>query len=144
MTIVYMSVVFSLQVVIPFVVMVILYTIMVCRIKSHTKDALLKHDDGRETPSSQARNDGVAVRILLTVVLVFFVCQLPVNVFFYLDLFKIHNLPDHAKIKLYTFLHMWQMVSNCVNPIIYFAYIRYLHKLTAIRRGTENQAYVVE
>ena len=143
----YVSIVFSIQVVIPLVVMVILYSIMVCRIKSNSKDILLKHDNDdndSEDLSVQARSDGVAVRILLTVVFVFFVCQLPVNVFFYLDLFKIHNLPYPSVIRVYTFLHMWQMVSNCVNPIIYFAYIRYLHKLTAVKKGTENRAYVVE
>lgn len=147
---VYVSVVFGLQVVIPLIFMSIMYCIMACHINTRSKSTALlcnEDSDGEEKISEEeVRSDGIAVRILVTVVLVFMTCHLPVNVFYYLTLFEVHGFPSHTELHVYTFLHMLQMASNCLNPVLYFAFIRYLHKLTQTKRdgGEDNRVYVSE
>merc|ERR1712159_80632 len=131
----------SVQVIIPLLFMFVLYAIMVKHVKSYTRAPLLQRE---EKAPEYFRRDRIAVRILLLIVIVFFVCQLPVNIFFLFELFEAHTLSAPITIRLYTFLHMLQMASNCINPIIYFAFNRYLDTITEENGRVDalkNEAY---
>lgn len=132
----------SLQVLIPLLIMIIVYIAMAAQIRRNTKQPLLYTG---EKSQENIKRDKRAMRLLLLIVGVFFLCHIPVNVFFLFDLFGWKNLTTHVNFRVYITLHMVQMASNCINPIIYFLFSPYLDAVTAGYVSlTSHESFMIE
>ena len=67
----------------------------------------------------RARLSKRAIKLMYVIVIAFFVCQLPVNIFFAFEVFEVNKLPSHFTVRLYFLLHTLQLCTNCVNPLVY-------------------------
>ena len=114
---IYYLVTCSFQVIIPLFIVTILCVLLIHGIHQNATNTLLK-DSSREH-RKRARISKRAIRLVYMIIVAFFVCQLPVNIFFFTIVFNMNNLPWTVTIRLYYVLHTLQLCSNCVNPLIY-------------------------
>ena len=108
---------FSVQVALPLIIITLIYMWILFELRRSVKELLLY------TAASNIRmrllRNQKATKLLIIIILVFYICVLPLNLFFILYLFNIHSLSVHSTLIVFSFLQILQMVNSCVNPIIY-------------------------
>ncbi|XP_041364856.1 substance-P receptor-like [Gigantopelta aegis] len=69
--------------------------------------------------AAQVKSKRKIVKMLITVVLMFGMCWLPIHLFFLLDAFAPNTVPHEHKEALYWGCHWLSMANSFVNPVIY-------------------------
>lgn len=123
----------SFQVIIPFIIIATVSIMIITLLKTNAKNTLLKNSS-REY-RKRARISRKAIKLILVIVFAFFICQLPVNLFFFAMEFKLNELPDDVTVCVYYVLHLLEISSTCINPLIYCK----LH--TKFRKNTVKRFY---
>ena len=109
---------FSIQLAVPLLLMVILYSLITYELWKTSIPLPKFHMCEREVRCRYQRNKK-SIRLLITIVAVFFVCITPVNTLYILYLFDVPKLPMVKLIRVFTILQMLHMTNSCINPIIY-------------------------
>lgn len=107
----------ALQNAIPIIIMTILYSFIVIKLYANSNN-YTRHLNRTEL---QTRNKNLrkTTKLLFIVVVVFFVCVTPSNVFYILYNYDKHGLPDEYVYPVYVILTMLMMSNACANPMIY-------------------------
>ena len=106
---------FLIQSVIPIIIMTVLYSLIVFELRKSAKSGIFAHCQ-REMAIRLSQNRK-ANKMVFLVVMIFYVCILPSNLFFLWYIFS-HAALKKAKI-IYDILSMLQMCNSIANPIIY-------------------------
>lgn len=106
---VYVLIIFIAQNGVPLIVMAILYTLIIIKLRQTTRDQIHVNN---------ARNSRT-VRLLVTIVVVFFVLVTPCNLFYLMYHFSAVHLPGDMIYPIYSLLTMLLMLNSCINPVIY-------------------------
>ena len=107
--------VFSIQTGVPIIVMTLLYTLIVFELRKNAKCGLFK---SRISLKLHLMKNRKATKLVVTVVVVFSFCFLPINLFYLWYLFNRYVSTQKIKIA-YDILTMLQMCNSIANPIIY-------------------------
>ena len=113
----------------PFVVMIVLYTRIVKALRKRPDTG----DEIRDSVSNKRRRQHQKItKILISIVVVFFVCWTPLCIYlalkmFYPDLF----VQDHCQILLALFFYIFPSLSTAMNPLILFLFSTNYHEALA-------------
>lgn len=102
---------------IPLLIVAVCNIMLVHLIRKNATNTLLRHSS-REYEKRQ-RISKKAITLVRMVVLAFFLCQLPVNIFFFTIVFDLNGMSEGVTIRLYYMLRVLQISSNCINPLVY-------------------------
>ncbi|XP_047135191.1 kappa-type opioid receptor isoform X1 [Hydra vulgaris] len=97
-----------IQCFIPILLMTILYSAVILELKK--KNGTLNH---------RLQQNKKVTKMIFTIVLIFYICFLPANIFFMWYLFYGQNHPTQIMKSIYDILALLQMCNSIVNPIIY-------------------------
>ncbi|XP_065647628.1 neuropeptide Y receptor type 6 isoform X1 [Hydra vulgaris] len=115
--IIYSISVFSIQCVIPIIVMTTIYSMIIMELKKSAKSGIFAHCK-REMQLRLLQNKK-ATKMIFVVVLVFYFCILPANIFYIWYIFNQKVLELLTVKIIYDILVLLQMCNSIVNPIIY-------------------------
>ena len=87
------------------------------KIRINAENSLLKHS--RRDQKIRERLSRRAIKLICAVAVMFFVCHIPLNVFFFALTFNLSQLSYNATLRWYYTFHVLQVVSTCINPLIY-------------------------
>ena len=109
--------VFSVQTGAPVIVITVLYSLIVIELKNNTKNKIF--ENSKQEIKIRLLQNRKATKLVVTVVVVFSICFLPINLFYLWYMFHGHQL-SIQKIKIiFDILTMLQMCNSIANPIIY-------------------------
>ena len=114
---IYFLVTCTFQVIIPLFIVVTLSSVIVCAIQRNATNTLLKNSSREHR--KRARISRRAVKLVYVIIVAFFICELPVNIFFFVHVFDFSRLPYDVTVRLYYTLHSLQVSNNCINPLVY-------------------------
>ena len=108
---------FSIQNAIPILFMTVLYGLIIHELNKNSNC----NEYHIDASAMQVRRRSIrkTTKLLISVVLVFFMCVTPSNIFFMLYCFDLHGLPHEYIYPVHVLLSMLMMANSCVNPLIY-------------------------
>lgn len=106
---------FIVQNLLPVMLMLIIYT---CIVRILYKSATIFNFSGRELYARDSRNKK-ALKLLLTVISVFFVCTTPHNIFHIWYVYHFDVIDLSAYYPIYMLVTMCYACNSCFNPLIY-------------------------
>lgn len=108
---------FVVQVIAPMVIITIMCSLIAYELHQVLKSDLFLNRD--RITRSRFKQNRKTVILLVVLVLSFFTCVTPVNIFYLVYTFKKHGLSVKTAELVFTILLMLQLVNSCLNPIIY-------------------------
>lgn len=116
------------QLFLPIVLISIIYPLIIIELQKSARNELFVHH--QQAMRLRIKRNRKAAILLITIIIVFYVCVIPINAFYLLYMYGEHKMTFRLTIRIFTILQTIQMANNCANPIIYSK----LH--TSFRRTT--------